>query len=181
MKFKLQILFCLFSFSITCQSIAQENKLIAPHDWRSEEIKLPLSFAPNIPIEGVELVQFAPGWGKPETEEYFTYTFAWFLEAQKDFNENDLESFLIAYFDGLMTLVGDFDKVGTSVNLKREGDKFQGTLTSKDGFFTKSELKLNLTIEKSNQGSVWLFRLSPQEWDHVVWDKLRDEIRIKVN
>lgn len=171
------ILACFFS----CSLVAQENKLSAPENWRPEEIKLPLSFAPEIPIKGVELVQFAPGWSKPETVEYFTYAFAWFLDDQQDFNEQDLENFLIAYFDGLMGLVGGFEEVGTSVQLKRDRNTFEGQLTSKDGFFTKSELKLNLTIEKINQGRVWLFRLSPKEMDHELWKRLQEEIRATLN
>lgn len=178
MKFKHALLplvfICFFSFSL----IAQESNLIAPEGWRPEEIQLPLSFAPEIPITGVELVQFAPGWSKPETEEYFTYAFAWFLDDQKDFSAKDLEGFLIAYFDGLMGLVGGFEEVGTSVHLQKKNNKFQGSLTSKDGFFTKSELSLNLTIEKKDKGRIWLLRLSPKEREHEVWKRLNEEVRI---
>lgn len=179
MTFKyLPLLLSLWFLSIN-QLTAQENKLIAPEGWRPEEIKLPLSFAPEIDISGIEEVRFAPGWGKADSEEYFSYAFVWFLDDPKDLNKEDLAHFLVAYFDGIMGMVGGYDEVGTTAKLAQNGDKFQGALTTKDGFFTKGELNLNFTIEKLDQGSIWFFRLSPQPMDHYIWLQLKEEVRIE--
>lgn len=164
----------LFTFQIT----AQENKLNLPEGWRPEVIKLPLTFAPDIPITGTEEVRFAPGWGDVDSEEYFSYAFVWFLDDPKDLTIEDLEYFLIAYFDGIMGMVGGFEEVGTFTSLDQDGDFYQGELNTLDGFFTKSELILNFTIEKLEEGKVWFFRLSPQPMDHAIWEQLNEEIRL---
>lgn len=158
---------------------SQEKELSAPEGWRPETIELPLSFAPDIPITGIEEVRFAPGWGEPESKEYFTYAFVWLLEEQEDFKKEDLQNFLGSYFDGLMGMVGEFEEVGTEVQLEKLKNGFEGQLVSKDGFFTKEELKLNLSIEKLNKGRIWFFRLSPQPMDHEIWKALNEDVRIK--
>jgi len=77
----------------------------APNGWRQETFDFPLRFAPSIPYEGRELVAFAPGWDRFDTDAGFSYVVLWDLK-KKPFNAEDLEDYLETYFDGLMTNVG---------------------------------------------------------------------------
>ncbi|MDW3194533.1 MAG: hypothetical protein R8G66_19300 [Cytophagales bacterium] len=178
MKTKNIIALISLSLVFIFNTAAQQKQVNLPAGWRAEEIKLPLSFAPDIPITGLEEVRFAPGWGDAESEEYFSYAFVWFLDDPNDLTIEDLEYFLIAYFDGIMGMVGGFEEVGTFTSLQQNGDFYKGELNTLDGFFTKSELILNFTIERLEEGKVWFFRLSPQPMDHAIWEQLNDEIRL---
>ncbi len=161
------------------QLFAQEKQLIAPVDWRTETINLPLSFAPSIPIQGIEEVRFAPGWGDSNNNEFFTYAFTWFLDKRIEPNSEDLEKYLVAYFDGLMKVVADYDEVGTSAQIDTAPYGFKGMIETKDGFFTKEGITLFCTIEKLDHGGSWLFRLSPQDWDHGNWKLLKEQVQVK--
>src|SRR5689334_9492619 len=51
-----------------------------PENWGIERFSIPISFAPTIPYKGVEDIRFTPGWGKAGSEEYWTYSFLWWLD-----------------------------------------------------------------------------------------------------
>ena len=69
----------------------------------------------------------------------------------------------------------------TSVQLLKEGDKngiakYSGAVKTTDAFFTKEPMTLNVRIEskycEEKKKSILLFRFSPKEFGHQVWQKL---------
>ncbi len=150
-----------------------ERRLHAPNDWRFEKLEFPLSFAPNLPLTGHEEVYFSPGWNRPESQEFWTYSFAWVLEEPFAIGKENMEQYLKEYYDGLMKAVGDFDTVKTTISLKNTSNGYTGKVETLDGFFTKETINLNIAIEKQFEGEFWLFRLSPKEMEHPVWKVLK--------
>jgi len=167
------------------------DPLVAPDNWRKETIEFPLSFAPSIDYKGTEYVRFAPGWGKKGSEEYFTYAFLWYLDEDPKLSSSTLESEFEAYFDGLIAAVSKPNS-GNSNNIlktksffeKLNNQSFAGKIITYDAFTTKKEVTLNIvatyTSCKNIDTHLVLFKISPQQIDHPVWDKL-NEIQINLN
>ncbi|MEO0570587.1 MAG: hypothetical protein AAF039_02705 [Bacteroidota bacterium] len=172
MKPLFTFLFVCFCSGFFCFSQEGEKLLQAPSDWRYEQLKLPLPFAPSIPLKGYEEVYFAPGWDNPESEAFWTYAFAWILEEAETIEKVKMVEYLTAYYDGLMKVVGQFNTVETTISLKSTSNGYEGKVQTLDGFFTKDTIHLNLTIEKQSEGKLWLFRLSPKDREHPVWEIL---------
>ena len=67
---------------------------------------------------------------------------------------------------------------------KTEAGHFIGKATIYDTFITRKPLVLNFDIEQTlcenNNKSIILFRLSPKEFNHNVWNNL-NEIRVLKN
>ena len=79
-----------------------ENILIANEDWRSEVLEFPLIFANDLEYDGEEHVRFAPGWGKEDQEDYFSYVFVWLLEENPNLTSSILENNMNIYFDFIL-------------------------------------------------------------------------------
>jgi hypothetical protein len=77
-------------------------ELNAPQDWGIERFLIPIEFAPQIPYKGVEDVRFTPGWGKPTSDEYWSYAFLWYLDGSPTTNEKIIEGNLNSYYTGLI-------------------------------------------------------------------------------
>ena len=158
-----------------------ENEvLMAPGDWRPEQLELPLSFAPEIPISGFEEVAFAPNWSKPDKADFWTYTFVWVLDKPLKPSQEQLEKYLRAYYDGLMKVVGGYKEVATQVKLKKTKEGYQGAIETLDAFFTKERIQLKLTISITSEGRSWFFKVSPKEYEHANW-ALLNTITVKPN
>jgi len=82
----------------------QENAgiLKAPDTWQREIIPFPLSFAPTIDFAGFEDLRFSPGWSDPGSQEFWTYSFAWYIELDSAMTEKKLAHYFNLYYDGLM-------------------------------------------------------------------------------
>ena len=50
-----------------------EIQIKAPKAWRSETIKLPPAFAPDMTLTGVEEIRFAPGMFQADSDSFFSY------------------------------------------------------------------------------------------------------------
>ncbi len=68
--------------SLTCLLLLMPSGLpadtlyqTAPSDWRPEVIPFPLGFAPDLGLEGVEELRFAPGMFDAKAADYFSYCF----------------------------------------------------------------------------------------------------------
>ncbi|MHA4893016.1 hypothetical protein, partial [Enterococcus faecium] len=72
-----------------------------PKGWDIERFLIPIAFAPEISYKGVEDIRFTPGWGKVQTDEYWTYAFLWYLDGKVKTNEKIIEDNLKAYYTGL--------------------------------------------------------------------------------
>ena len=78
--------------------------LPVPKGWTVERFPVPPSFAITIPYKGVEDIRFTPGWGKIESNEYWSYAFLWFLDDIREFDSKTLENNLTAYYTGLFNI-----------------------------------------------------------------------------
>lgn len=165
------------------------NLLIAPDTWRLEQIPLPLSFAPNLPYQGVESIRFMPGWAKPESREFWTYTFIWFLEEDPQLSQDSLEAHMKYYFDGLAQVVTqEEDSLGSpsipktqasfqADSLLKQPSYYQGVLKIFDSFATKAPLTLYTRVKgfycpNVERHIVW-FMFSPQAYSDPIWGEFK--------
>lgn len=158
-----------------------------PKGWTVERFPVPPSFANAIPYKGVEDIRFTPGWGKIESNEYWSYAFLWFLDDIREFDSKTLENNLTAYYTGLFNINTSKSNIDTTklipvqvtINSKKaekEDDKtFEGIVKMND-YMTKKPITLNLIIhikscEEQNKSFV-LFELSPRPYSDMVWNDL---------
>ncbi|WP_299436008.1 hypothetical protein [uncultured Aquimarina sp.] len=181
----------LFTFTQCKKKDSSIDPLLAPDNWRKETIVFPLSFAPSLNYKGTEYVRFAPGWGKQGSEEYFTYSFLWYLDEDPKLSSSSLESEMEAYFDGLTDVVSKPES-GNLKNISRtkaffekvDNQSFAGKIITYDAFTANKEVNLNLVATYSFcenlEKHLVLFRISPKPINHPVWDKL-NEVQIDLN
>ncbi len=177
--------FIILIFFFQCKkNDSADNVLEAPENWRSEVIKFPLKFAKILDYSGAEHVRFAPGWGKEDAKDYFSYAFLWEIDQNPKLSSEKLEHEMEIYFDGLMNMVAKmnlkllkkipkskafFEKVNDSV--------YAGKILTYDAFTTKKEINLNTIVEykfcKLENKHLVLFTLSPQAPEHPIWKKMK--------
>src|SRR5947209_1572388 len=76
-----------------------------PSGWGKESIKLPAPFAPKMTWKGAEELRFAPKWLQPDSENFFSYTLFFWLDADQKLDKATCEKELHAYYEGLATAV----------------------------------------------------------------------------
>jgi hypothetical protein len=184
---KIQLFLCFAMVLVFNESASQEKTILrAPDNWRSEVIQLPLSFAPQIDVEGIEDIRFAPGWSNPQSEQFWSYHFTWYLEDKIDLTEGFLEAAMSQYFDGLMKLVLKEQADQSLENAFQQTmcvfikthDGFKGKLKLFDAFFTQEYTLLNVIVfeefcEDSGKQLV-SFNLSPKRFDDPLWNIFND-------
>lgn len=182
------LLLILFLFLSNKSVFAQETKTIlrAPDDWNSELIHFPLSFAPEIDFEGIEDIRFAPGWSDPQSEQFWTYHFTWYLTGRKSLTDQFLEETMRQYFDGLIKVVlkeeaDQFSENGfqqTTCLFIKTKEGFKGKIRLFDAFFTRKVIVLNVKVleqicEESEKQLI-SFNLTPQSFDDPLWNIFND-------
>lgn len=179
-------IFILVSFFVSFISFAQEheqpNLLKSEASWGKEVIKMPIHFAPQIPYKGVEELRFSPDWSKQDKDGYWSYVFVWDIDLNTKLTAKDLETYLNYYFDGLMDGVNkDKGKVlpkTIALVLQKENNanEFVGKLQIYNSFHTRDVMQLHCTIVQyyceKKQKSMVLFRFSPKELEHSIWNEL---------
>jgi len=167
----------------------QNFPLVAPDNWRQETIQFPLEFAPSIDYSGTLYVRFAPGWGKQDSDEYFSYVLLWSLDEDPILTSKSLESDLESYFDGLMNMISKDSSSKNNIETKAFFEKidnksYAGKIITYDGFMTKKEVTLNMIVTTTpcdNLGKYLItFRISPQNIDQPIWKKL-DAISVNLD
>ena len=152
-------------------------------DWGKEIFQIPLPFAKSMTIVGHEDARFTKGWGSKDSDEFWTYAFAWKIEHEGRVRKELLQENLSLYFEGLMSETkGDLDSTAvTTFNVTGETPKktsFEGTSSFMDTRLTKARLTLNVKVESrqcAEQGkAVVVFWFSPKAFDHAIWTKLRE-------
>ena len=156
--------------------------LQTPAGWGIEQIAIPLGFAPSLQFNGLEDIRFAPGWSNADSPEFWTYKFAWEIAEDPQLNEARLSLMLETYFAGLSQAVsqlGDALQPPAAVFI-RDAQCYRGRLRIYDAFTTKAWIYLNARVCDQPRGDQHLvtFELSPQGFEHEVWQKLE---RILVN
>jgi len=187
----------IFSF-ILASSYAQEQKtefdghhwnapyqLSIPKDWTIERFLIPISFAPQISYKGVEDIRFPPGWGKTDSEEYWSYAFLWYLDGNVTLDVKTIEKNLKAYYTGLIKINGNnipADKiipVETSFkkNNTEHSDKetYEGTIKMLDYMQQKPVMlycKVHMKKYDGEDKTFIFYELSPQPATHKIWKDL---------
>ncbi|AXG68861.1 hypothetical protein KORDIASMS9_01078 [Kordia sp. SMS9] len=181
-------IFFIVSFLISFVNFAQELKppdlLTSEASWGKEIIQMPIHFAPQIPYKGVEEIRFSPDWSKQDKDGYWSYVFVWDIDLKTLLTSQQLEIDVQYYFDGLMAVVNkDKDKKlpkTVALFLKKEVKpnyvSFVGKLQIYNSFHTKDIMVLNCTVAQfycpKKQKSIVLFRFSPKELEHNIWNEL---------
>jgi len=158
--------------------------LNTPKDWDVERFLIPIEFAPSIAYKGVEDIRFTPGWGKAETNDYWSYAFLWYLDSTINFDSKIIETNLNAYYTGLININVDKSKLAAAKSIpvkvtvkekaieKEDSKTFEGTVYMTD-FLTLKPISLNLRIHiKYCEGPSKTFifhELSPKPYSDTVW------------
>lgn len=162
-------------------------KLNKPKGWGTEHFQVPVDFAPEIRYKGVEDIRFAPGWGDSTSAEHWSYAFLWWLKDKPVVNAATLNTYLTAYYNGLVkrNVIGRRipaeKQVPTVVDIKKvktlEGDveTYGGTIRMLN-YMVQRPIVLHCTIHVSNcesqQRTALFFEISPQQASHAIWKQM---------
>jgi hypothetical protein len=169
------------------QTFLPPYNLVVPDNWGVERFGIPIAFAPSIPYVGVEDLRFTPGWANSSNEDYWSYSYLWYLKGKTKFNTKTVEDNLTAYYTGLVgrniekrkipkeklfPVSANFEDVST-----QDGDMntFKGTVHMLD-YMAQEPITLNCIVhvkecaEKDN--TFVFFEVSPHEETHPIWNTL---------
>lgn len=187
MKTSCSILFVLFTIVMSAQGHKNDYPeiLITDSNWSHEYFPFPIGFAQEIEYEGLEDAVFPKGWSNQESDEFWSYAFAWNIKSQKALSKQQLENDLGLYFDGLMKLDHenkDHPEVKKSTITLQEKDNnigepsYKGTVHTLNAFHTQKAMTLNVTIDQhlciNNDNAVIIFRFSPRDFNDDIWNRL---------
>lgn len=192
----MKIITVLFLTVFLCQAMSvfgQEEVAIkaitADSTWVRESFQFPLSFAPEIDFQGVEVALFPKGWGKIESPAFWSYAFVWEIDADSLIAKTQLETSLQNYFEGLLGLdflrKNDPSIQNTNAQLVKKtasvnSIKYEGRIETFDNRIAKRPMTLNVTIEQhyyqESSKAILLFKFSPKQFDHSIWIKLAEVI-----
>jgi hypothetical protein len=164
-------------------------KFVVPENWTTERFGIPIEFAPSIPYVGIEELRFSPGWGDSTSEDYWTYSYLWYLDGKEKFSTKTMEENLEAYYTGLVgrnierrkipkeklfPVKANFEMVKTY-----EGDlsTFKGSIAMLD-YMAQQPIRLNCLIhvkECPGKNNTFVFyEISPHEPTHPIWNTLNN-------
>ena len=160
-----------------------------PEGWGVERFAIPIGFAPEIPYKGVEDIRFSPGWGKSNSDEYWSYAFLWYLDGSLETTAQIIESNLKAYYTGLVEsniesrkipadklvpVKTQFKKVKT---FSGDLDTFRGTITLLD-YMQQKPITLNCIVHLKSclgQNKTYIFyEIMPKPYNNLIWQSLNE-------
>ncbi|MDB5128299.1 hypothetical protein [Mucilaginibacter sp.] len=154
----------------------------------SEKIPFPISFAPGIPFKGMEELRFTPDWNNASKNDYWSYTFLWFIEGKPQLNNKVLQNYMAEYFNGLyrsnskIKPVGNFTKAKFQKIkvMKDDQETYQGTISTLN-FLTGKPIEFYVKIHARNyphtNHSALMYELSPKHYTNKVWLKLSEIVK----
>lgn len=175
-----------FSFAVFTQK-SEFNLIELDSTWGQEVLRFPARYINYI---GVGEVRFPPkGWRQPKHPNFWSYTYAWSIDVNKEIKAKELAINLVKYFNSLNKIEMDDIKnpnksSATVIKIKRRKSVtfFEGKVTIYDRFATKKTLVLNVKIEshfcEKSEKTVLLFKFSPKEFYHITW-KMLNKIELK--
>ncbi|MEM7051424.1 MAG: hypothetical protein AAF604_17270 [Acidobacteriota bacterium] len=180
------LLICVVGGSAAAESEPVEElpfTMPQPEGWRSETIPFPLPFAPELAYRGLEEVRLPGGMFEPESPEFWSYVFAWWLPIGTDIEAGRLEQDLVLYYRGLAeTISGRLEYEPGPLEIEAElepvaGRKRQwnGSVAAFDPFVTRKALRIAARITLWDclpDHRVVFFELSPQPMTHAIWETL---------
>ncbi len=154
---------------------------ILDSEWGKEIFEVPLPFAQTMTIAGFEDARFTKGWGKQDSDEFWSYVFAWKINHTGEVDSRLLETNLALYFDGLMSRDKKLDAPPVAklpqIERTEQATKFEGAIDFMDTRLTKGRLTLNIRAESrlcaEQDKAVIVFWFSPKPLEHPVWSKLQ--------
>lgn len=181
------IITLLFIFVVgKCLAQGTGYALPLPEKWKSETIPFPIDFAQTIPYQGIEEIRFTPGWGDANSNDYWTYTFLWFIDGSPQVNAALLNTYLTIYFDGLYhsnnkssTDSTGFTKTNITITTTAAGDQetYSGKISTMN-FLTQKKITIYITIHVQRYSDVnetaIFFEISPKPYSDQVWSRLDD-------
>ncbi|MEQ6122982.1 hypothetical protein AAON49_02125 [Pseudotenacibaculum sp. MALMAid0570] len=181
---KTVITFALLCFSVSIYGQKSELNLIKlDSTWGQEVLRFP---ARSMNYIGVGEVRFPPkGWIKPEHDFFWSYTYAWSINVDREIPEKELELDLVKYFNSLnrVDMNNTTDSRYTSAKVtkikkKKSNTYFKAEVEIYDRFATKKQLTLNVRIKshycKKEKKTLLLFKFSPKDFSHKVWKTLNE-------
>ena len=181
--FLLSCYFLWFSIDSFAQTAAM-NILITPENWKKESFTFPLDFAPKLNFTGIEEARFAPGWSDKKSPEFWTYSFAWYVDGAINLTEKRLQQFTADYFNGLTQVVGKSKGLKAETVTKAfaifiekaplEGWQFfEGKVQLFDVFFSEQEVRLNVKVKalycEELEKHLVVFSFAPKAFDNEIW------------
>jgi hypothetical protein len=161
--------------------------LATPFGWDVERSSIQKAFAPQVPFKGIEDIRYAPGWGNPKSEQYWSYSFLWYLEESPKISEEMIESNLNAYYTGLLKENMDKQNITARKILPvktwitemtpENGDlqTYYGAIAMLD-YMTQKPISLNCLVHvklSPEQNKTFLFfEASPQPLNDKIWKTL---------
>ncbi|QBF83264.1 hypothetical protein EXU30_11565 [Shewanella maritima] len=152
-----------------------------PNGWRTEVIPFPLDFAPNIELEGVEELVFAPGMYDATKQDFFSYAFVWAIKPQA-LEQTRMHDELHRYYLGLYQAVSGQKQASTnsvkiSFSVYESDNRYHGHIDWIEPFVTNKPQRVLFEAHKlecrDKEETRWYFVASPQEKDHQIWQQLR--------
>jgi len=180
MKKSLLIITLLFT-TFTFGQKNEFNLIKLDSTWGQEVLRFP---ARNMDYIGVGEVRFPPkGWIKPEHKNFWSYTYAWSINVNRQIAEKELALDLVKYFNSLNKVDMDDrkNKQYTSASVSKIERKnsitfFTGKVKIFDRFATNKQITLNVKIESHyciyQKRTVILFKFSPKEFENKTWEML---------
>ncbi len=163
----------------------EHNHILEAQEWGSEFFTFPIHFAKEIPYTGYEEAVFPTGWSKEDSPEFWSYVFAWKIEASAPVTIEDFEINLQYYFDGLLDIQNrknGFTILETRASIVKdkeyiEGDHYIGSIYLYESRYTKKMMTLYTQAEqhycKKNKETTIIFRFSPKTFDAEIWNSLQ--------
>jgi hypothetical protein len=161
-----------------------QYQLPIPAGWNVEHLSIPIDFAPQIPYRGVEDIRFAPGWGDKTSEQYWSYCFLWWLDADAVIDGAGLQKDLQDYYSGLIgrnivrRKIPKEKLFTTTVAINKikamtgDAETYTGTIKMLD-YMAQEPMVLRVTIHKRScpdRKHIALFtEISPKPSTHGVW------------
>jgi len=150
-------------------------------EWKGETIPLPPSFAPDMALEGVEELRFAPGMYDADSEEYFSYVFVLRFPTTAALDEEQTLGLMRSYYRGLMSAVAE--SKGSAPALARDtavstvssaGGRLHLQVDTIDAFVTGKPIRLHMKIELRSEGGSSCMRaqVSPSAPEAAIWQRL---------
>lgn len=183
MKKKILIFALLLSSIFTFGQKNEFNLIKLDSTWGQEVLRFP---ARNMDYIGVGEVRFPPkGWVNPEHKNFWSYMYAWSINANREIPEKELELDLVKYFNSLNKI-----KMNETANIQYSSAKvtktkkekattfFKGSVKIFDRFVTNKMIILNVLIEshycKKEKKTILLFKFSPKRFTHKTWEMLKE-------
>lgn len=164
------------------QDLKDLSIVAADSAWGKEIIKFPVAWAPKMTIEGFEELRFSPGWSKKEDDQFWTYVLSWNITSGSLLTTEEIEQNLEAYFDGLMKpnhWAQHFAEPVVHIVRASQSSSvigYRGKMKYFDGFHTGKMITTNIMAEqvlcKETNRTLVIFRISPKNFEHPVWNDL---------